>query len=133
MWQGRTGADHDSAALGLAYAVGSVVLGPAVFLLGCALFTRGGGDLCDSIYRLADGSFAADRDREFRDAQLFQVIGASVMLLAGAAILATLAHHRAKSSSRIVSVLAAVATADWNGAPHLAAGRVRGAAVLIDE
>ncbi len=33
------------------------------------------------------------------------------MLLAGAAILATLAHHRAKSSSRIVSVLAAVATA----------------------
>jgi apolipoprotein N-acyltransferase len=64
-----------------------------------------------TIYRLADGSFAADRDHEFRNAQLFQVVGASVMLLAGAAILATLAHHRAKSSSRIVSVLAAVATA----------------------
>lgn len=94
----------------LAYTAASVVLGPAVFLLGYVLFTRGGGDFCDLIYRRTDGSFDPARDREFRNAQLFQVIGASVMLLVGGAILAALARDRATSSSRIGSALAAAAT-----------------------
>lgn len=95
----------------IVYAVASVVLGPAVLLLGYVLlFTRGGGDFCDPIYRLSDGSFEPARDREFRNAQLFQVIGASVMLLVGIGILAALARHRARSSPIAAVVATAVTT-----------------------
>lgn len=34
-----------------------MVLGPALFVLAYVLFTRGGGDLCDSVYQLPGGSF----------------------------------------------------------------------------
>lgn len=77
------------------YALVSVVLGPVLALLGFVLFTRGGGDFCDPVYALPDGSFDfVARDREFRQAQVFQVVGASMMLLVGAVILTALARHR---------------------------------------
>ncbi|MGH3787091.1 MAG: hypothetical protein ACRDRG_11190 [Pseudonocardiaceae bacterium] len=81
------------------YAITSVILGPVLVLLGYGLFTQGGGDFCDAIYALPDGSFdSVTRDREFRQAHVFQVVGASMMLLIGAGILTTLARHRSAAT-----------------------------------
>lgn len=72
--------------LSIIYSVSSVFLGPLIFLLGLGL-TRGGGDYCDSVYRLPNGDWDPGRTTEFQNAQLFQVIGAGILLLIGASLL----------------------------------------------
>ncbi|MET8876307.1 hypothetical protein [Nocardia sp. NPDC004604] len=71
------------------YVVGSVLFGPAIFLGGYALFTRGVGDYCDA----ANGD-QASRDAAFTAAQSFQITGACAMLAFGLVLLANLWTHR---------------------------------------
>ncbi|MFR9768780.1 hypothetical protein [Nocardia sp. SC052] len=74
--------------LAMIYAVGSILLGPAIYLGGYLLFTDGLMDYCDS----------AAREGAFRAAQGFQIAGASTMLVAGFALLADLSAHRHRIS-----------------------------------
>ncbi|MBF6190983.1 hypothetical protein IU475_07290 [Nocardia beijingensis] len=74
--------------LALIYTVGSVLLGPAIYLGGYLLFTDGLMDYCDS----------AAREEAFRAAQGFQIAGGGVMLVAGCALLADLSAHRRRIS-----------------------------------
>ncbi|MGW4324316.1 hypothetical protein ACWEKR_00330 [Nocardia sp. NPDC004573] len=74
--------------LAMIYTVGSVLLGPAIYLGGYVLFTQGLMDYCDS----------AARDAAFRAAQGFQIAGAGTMLVVGFAVLADLWAHRHRIS-----------------------------------
>jgi hypothetical protein len=74
--------------LAMIYTVGSVLLGPAIYLGGYVLFTDGLMDYCDS----------AAREGAFRAAQGFQIAGASTMLIAGFALLAGLGADRHRIS-----------------------------------
>ncbi|WP_067797685.1 hypothetical protein [Nocardia beijingensis] len=74
--------------LSMIYTVGSVLLGPAIYLGGYLLFTRGIMDYCEF----------APGDGGFRAAQGFQITGAGVMLVAGFALLADLSAHRPRIS-----------------------------------
>lgn len=75
--------------LALTYVVGSVLLGPAIFLGGYALFTRGVADYCDAVH-----GDPASRDAAFTAAQTFQITGACIMLAFGLVLLADLWTHR---------------------------------------
>ncbi|WP_433683907.1 hypothetical protein [Nocardia sp. CA-119907] len=83
--------------LALTYVVGSVLLGPAIFLGGYALFTGGVGDYCDEVF-----GAPASRDAAFTAAQGFQITGACTMLAFGLVLLADLwAHHHQISLVRL--------------------------------
>ncbi|QQS18536.1 hypothetical protein IPL68_00250 [Candidatus Saccharibacteria bacterium] len=68
------------------YTISSIFIGPFIILLGTG-FTRGGGDYCDSVYYLSDGTIDPRRITEFNNAQIFQVSGASLMLVLGLGII----------------------------------------------
>lgn len=79
--------------LALTYVVGSVLLGPAIFLGGYALFTQGVGDFCDEVH-----GDPASRDTAFAAARSFQITGACTMLAFGLVLLANLWAHRHRIS-----------------------------------
>ncbi|MFI9538337.1 hypothetical protein ACIG56_34535 [Nocardia fusca] len=95
--------------LAVVYTVASIFLGPAIFLGGYAVFTRGGGDYCDAsyggVFSDAPSTGRALRDAEFRTAQVFQVAGAGIMLAVGLLLLMYLwvYRHRIGWPWRIVS------------------------------
>jgi len=86
--------------LALIYSVASIFLGPLIFILGYG-FTRGGGDYCDGVYYLADGTIDPRRITEFNNAQIFQVSGASIMLALGLAIIIYSILSRLKKQSKL--------------------------------
>jgi hypothetical protein len=94
------------AKLAFIYSVASVILGPLIFMLGYS-FTRGGGDYCDAIYFLSDGSLDPRRITEFHNAQVFQVTGAGIMLGLGITILTYIfiAHYRKQTKINIWAIL----------------------------
>lgn len=86
--------------LSLGYILSSIFLGPAILILGYGL-TRGGGDYCDAVYSLPDGSFDPKRITEFHNAQVFQVTGASIMILLGLFLLAYSLVYSRKRKTKV--------------------------------
>ena len=86
--------------LSLGYILSSIFLGPAILILGYS-FTRGGGDYCDAVYSLPDGSYDPKRITEFQNAQIFQVIGASIMILLGLFLLAYSLVYSRKHKTKV--------------------------------
>lgn len=86
--------------LSLVYILSSIFLGPAIFILGYS-FTRGGGDYCDAVYILPNGSYDPKRINEFHNAQVFQVTGASIMILLGLSLLTYYLVYSRKHKTKI--------------------------------
>lgn len=88
-----------SVVLALIYLVGSVLVGPAIYLGGYAFFTHGVMDYCDAVH-----GDKASSEAKFAAAQSFQVTGACTMLAVGLILLAHLgAQHHRISRLRLVS------------------------------
>ncbi len=68
--------------LAFIYSIASILSGPLIYAFGY-IFTKGRGDYCDAAYMLPNGSFNDSRVIEFRHAQIFQVNGASLMIILG--------------------------------------------------
>ena len=88
------------AKLAFIYSVLSIILGPLIFMLGF-MFTRGGGDYCDAVYYLPDGTLDPRRLAEFHNAQVFQVTSASIMLGLGLAIITCIFIARYRKQVKI--------------------------------
>lgn len=86
--------------LTIIYSGTPIFIGPLVFLLGYS-FTRGGGDYCDRVHYLPGGSLDPKQIIEFRNAQIFQITGAGVMLLLGLFIITYLFTSSRRRSSRL--------------------------------
>lgn len=84
--------------LALIYTVASIFIGPLILLIGIGL-TQGAGDYTDSAYALSTGGFDPIRDSEFARMQAVHVIGASIGIATGLAIIIYTLLKRSKKSS----------------------------------